>query len=161
MSSGIDYGNGKTNIDKATGLRYGVIGVNAIGSAWYESSEAVYPAKATRVCEECEGEDEDERCERCRSDWNDERYEPEPIAHKYDDGTTQMMQSDGSPYVWVTRSPYYMLARFCSPCMPGAGNIDEPEDEGVPTYCPGHDWFEGGKAPFTIYDATTHEPVFA
>lgn len=42
MSAGIDYGMGKTNIDKETGIRYGVIPMHAVTQAWADSSEADY-----------------------------------------------------------------------------------------------------------------------
>ena len=33
---GIDYGHGLSNVDKATGIRYGVIGQGTVGAAWYD-----------------------------------------------------------------------------------------------------------------------------
>ena len=39
---GIDYGLGKTNIDKTSGIRYGVISQHSVGQAWYDESEAYY-----------------------------------------------------------------------------------------------------------------------
>ena len=38
----IDYGMGQTNIDKETGIRYGVISQNEVLQAWCDSSEAYY-----------------------------------------------------------------------------------------------------------------------
>jgi hypothetical protein len=59
----------------------------------------------------------------------------------------------------VTDSPFYTFAQFCSPCVPGAGNLDNAMDEGVKTYCLGHDWFESGKAPYPVYSVTSGELV--
>lgn len=42
MGRGIDYGYGTTNIDKETGIRFGVINQNAVLQAWADSSEADY-----------------------------------------------------------------------------------------------------------------------
>jgi hypothetical protein len=72
----------------------------------------------------------------------------------------------------LLRSPYYTYAQFCSPCVPGAGNLDAAVDiedtsvlqegiDGVKTYAFGHDWFEDGKAPYVVYrvdDGSIVEP---
>lgn len=42
MSSGIDYGLGKTNIDTETGIRFGVIPQNELLQAWCDSAEPEY-----------------------------------------------------------------------------------------------------------------------
>lgn len=39
MSKGIDYGMGQSNVDKSTGIRYGVISVNECVQSWYDSAE--------------------------------------------------------------------------------------------------------------------------
>lgn len=54
MASGsFDYGLGQTNIDRSTGIRFGVIPQNDILQAWADSSEADYgPA----TCGECGNE---------------------------------------------------------------------------------------------------------
>lgn len=54
----------------------------------------------------------------------------------------------------VIRSLYYTYAQFCSPCVPGAGNLDNAmskESGAAKTYCLFHDWFEGGKAPYRLW----------
>jgi hypothetical protein len=56
----------------------------------------------------------------------------------------------------VVKSPFYTYAQFCSPCVPGAGNLDNPMAEGVKTYCLGHDWFEGGVAPYPVWRVDDH-----
>ena len=38
MSAGIDYGMGQSNVDHATGIRYGVIAQNNVGQAWYDAA---------------------------------------------------------------------------------------------------------------------------
>ena len=48
--AGIDYGLGQTNIDKKTGIRFGVIPSGEIGQAWYESSEADYGSAHCPKC---------------------------------------------------------------------------------------------------------------
>ena len=48
--AGIDYGLGQTNIDKDTGIRYGVIPVHDVTQAWCDSSEGYY---GDPTCPEC------------------------------------------------------------------------------------------------------------
>ena len=50
---GIDYGRGSVNIDKETGIRFGVINQNELMQAWSDSSEANYPDPC---CPQCGGE---------------------------------------------------------------------------------------------------------
>jgi hypothetical protein len=126
MSIGIDYGRGATNIDHETGIRYGVIAQYSVMQAWADSAHPVYPETA----DDCD----------------------EPIGWEYaDDGyeLTGCLDSD----IMVLKSPYYTLAPFCSPCVPGAGDLNSARSDGVKTYCLGHDWFEEGVAPYLVYDA--------
>lgn len=48
--AGIDYGRGKTNIDPATGIRYGVISINAL---YPEAVEAFEPDYGEPTCPDC------------------------------------------------------------------------------------------------------------
>jgi len=57
--------------------------------------------------------------------------------------------------IFITKSPYYTLCNFCSPCAPGAGYIMEQNKNGVKAYCFGHDWFDDGKAPYKVYNVKT------
>ena len=47
---GIDYGRGETNIDKQTGIRFGVINQGEVGQAWFESAEADYGKPTCPKC---------------------------------------------------------------------------------------------------------------
>lgn len=132
MGAGIDYGMGRTNIDTASGIRYGVISQHSVGSQLYDEQEFDYPKDA----------DED----------------TEPIGWHIEDGEyamTDCLDSD----VMVLKSPYYTFACYCSPCVPGAGNLDSADPQGVKTYCLGHDWFEDGAAPYPVYRVDTNELV--
>lgn len=124
-----DYGHGVTNIDPTTGIRFGVISQHSILQAWCDESEPYYG----------EGEKEPD-------DFS------EPISYFFKDSKYSMetcLDSD----VMVLKSPFYTFSRLCSPCVPGAGDLNSPcdADEGVKAYCPGHDWFDGGKAPYPVY----------
>lgn len=73
--------------------------------------------------------------------------------YKYEQGgykLTGCLDND----LFILRSDYYTYAQFCSPCVPGAGNLDHevPPDAGAPkSYCLFHDWFDGEKAPYRIW----------
>lgn len=45
----------------------------------------------------------------------------------------------------------WTFAQFCSPCVPGAGSLDNPVEDGAKTYCLDHDWFDGGVAPYPVF----------
>jgi hypothetical protein len=91
--------------------------------------------------------------------------------------------------IFITKSPYFTYAQFCSPCAPGAIYLMTPfvnywensgtgqkginSPENYPNdyktkaenagfakgYCFGHDWFEGGKAPYPVFSVETGELV--
>jgi hypothetical protein len=171
---GLDYGLGRTNIDVKTGIRYGVISEHSVGQAWYDSAEPDYGEPTCGKCgnaacasdaapddisESDWFEGKDYYCEHCRRTfWSDDAFGDEPNGFSYDaDGyrLTTCLNSD----IMILESPYYTFAQFCSPCVPGAGNIDSPMPDGVKTYCLGHDWFESGKAPYPVYSVKTGEMV--
>ena len=134
---GIDYGLGRSNVDLANGIRYGVISQNSVSQAWCDSAEAQYPEPELDE----NGEPiEDDFCEPIGWNYSDDGYE-----------LTDCLDND----IFVLKSPYYTFAQFCSPCVPGAGNLDNAMPDGVKTYCLGHDWFEEGKAPYPVYSVET------
>ncbi len=183
MSAGIDYGMGTTNIDKETGIRYGVISQHSVTEAWCEAAEADY-GKPT--CPKCgnevkehtvEGDQwfpryrehgcHDYDCAVCEHTLDSsDVYGDEPIGWSVDGGEYKMCDCLDSD-VMVMQSPYYTFAPFCSPCVPGAGNLDGAteegewigEEHGVKTYCVGHDWFEDGKAPYPVFAVATGAEV--
>ncbi len=172
---GIDYGLGQSNVDKLTGIRFGVISQHSVGQAWYDSAEADY---GEPTCPECGNEaveyNEDKHfdyeghrhscndyaCENCRKHFSSEDcFGDEPQGWNYDgDGyqLTDCLDSD----IFILKSPFFTYAQFCSPCVPGACNLDNPLDIShggldvsvLPKcYCLGHDWFEDGKAPYRMF----------
>ena len=80
----------------------------------------------------------------------------EPISFIYaEDGYEAECGDDGD--IFITKSPYFTYAAFCSPCAPGAGHLRSYRPDGVKTYCFGHDWFENGKAPYPVFMVDTGE----
>lgn len=173
MSRGIDYGMGRANIDTATGIRFGVVNMNALSEWAWDDVTGDYGDPACPKCggnvtdsDELDGEhehhgDRDFYCESCdKVFWSDAVYGDEPIGHTLDTGGYKgYVGTDGD--LMITKSDFYTLAGFCSPCVPGAGHLETPCDDGVKTYCLGHDWFTGGKAPYTVFrvsDGSIVEP---
>lgn len=164
MSYGIDWGRNETNIDKETGIRFGVIQHDRVGAAWYENAEPVYPT--------------DEELE---LDENDPEYYSivdnlEPVCFSYNDKGYKCYQGADNPDIFVEKSPYFTFAEFCSPCAPGAmylvnyidaqgcypGGMHDAHGVSIDNqrgYCLGHSWFEVGKAPYPVYSVETCERI--
>ena len=144
MGVGIDDGRGLTNIDLENGIRYGVIPSSDVLQAWADDSEAVYPEP------ENEEEDDDDPC-LC----------DEPIGFKYDDGTLQAHQGGDDSDIFITKSPYYTRAAFCSPCAPGACHLRNPDKDGEKTYCFPPSWFDDPEdCPYPVWQVEDNELVY-
>jgi len=173
--AGLDYSLGRSNVNKETGIHYGVISQNSVmpealddimtygeDLAWEEAlAEAIAEAKATAA----EGEeiDEDSISESLSEGWESSlgNYLYESEGYKL----TGCLDSD----LFVMASRFFTYAQFCSPCVPGAGNLDSAWETlgkqvsaaeivtlataaGFPrAYCLGHDWFDGGRAPYPVF----------
>ncbi len=184
---GIDYGMGQSNIDKETGIRYGVIHQNEVLTAWCEGSEPEY---GEPHCPKCGNEavagdsdggpvdddgeliDRDEAgyetlhhacgdyaCDSCKILFDGEHaFGDEPLGFTFKDSEYKAESgSDGD--IFILKSPYYTRCQFCSPCAPGAGYIMNEVEDGVKAYCFGHDWFDDNKAPYTVYRVSNNEEV--
>lgn len=183
--AGIDYGRGISNVCQKTGIRYGVINQNKVGSSWWDSSEPNY----VYYCPKCEmelGNEYPETCEHCGYEMQDDDFDfNEPVSHYVDDGE-YLAECGEDGDIFITKSPYFTYAQFCSPCAPGAvylmnsyvpeGTAKEQlrtvaeiapkayweafkshaENAGFPKgFCFGHDWFEKGKAPYPVFSVET------
>lgn len=167
---GIDYGLGQSNVDKETGIRFGVISQNEVLQAWADSSDADYGEPTCPKCgneasaiddpqvpdldmptEDWEDNGRDHACLTCHYSFDsDEAYGDEPNGFTFQDSEYEAVQGlDGD--IFIVKSPYYTRAQFCSPCAPGAAYLMNPCDDGPKAYCFDHDWFESGKAPYPVY----------
>ena len=156
---GIDYGGGTTN-RAANGIRYGVISQNVILQEWVDRSEPFY----VYTCPYCgaglrKGADA-KRCPACHKSIDPDRDFDliELVSYVLDDGE-YTAESDNYGDIFITKSPYYTFAQFCSPCAPGACHLENPlsePDDDNKCYCFGHDWFKDGRAPYTVYDVKTN-----
>lgn len=181
--AGIDYGYGITNIDRETGIRFGVINQNHVGQAWFDEADADY---GPPTCPKCGREaDKPEEfgetfangvptdyaqeahecneyvCVECKYFFGSESaFGDSPIGFYLDEGIQAHCGDDGD--ILVTRSPYFTYAQYCSPCAPGACDLVNPLDEPCEAnraYCFGHDWFQKGVAPYPVYSVETGELI--
>jgi len=177
MNAGIDYGLGRTNIDHATGIRYGVINANEVGQAWFDGAESDYGQPHCPKCgneagqlgrrtfpryERDKHDSEEYVCKPCKYVFGPESaYGDSPVAFNYDQDGYVITQGGDDSDLFVIKSPFYTYAQFCSPCAPGAGHLGNPREkgQGVRTYALGHDWFEDGKAPYKVYGVETDQEV--
>lgn len=174
MGIGIDYGMGTTNRNPETGIRYGVISQNEVLQGWADSSEPVYPDPEPVECESCggtgeiapgedtDGEGEPHECEECGGtgevDGDDSLDGCEPLGFVYS-GEGYKAECGESGDIFITESPYFTRAAYCSPCAPGACYLMSPNPDGERAYCFGHDWFDEGRAPYPVFRVDTGEEV--
>src|SRR6266576_680504 len=135
---GIDYSLGQSNVNKETGIHFGVISQNSInldctGSFEYDYGKPTCGQCGNPAIESSDAPDEDWNegkdyaCLTCkRTFWSDDAFSEEPLGWSYkEDGYSLGDCLDND--IFVFKSPYFTFAQFCSPCVPGAGNLD--------TYC--------------------------
>ena len=159
---GIDYSLGQSNFDRETGIHFGVISQHSILIEAMSDFEQDYGKPTCPECgnpvkesAEVENADKDYHCTDCmESYWSDVCFSDESLGFSYDSDGYRLMDCLDSD-IFVLKSPYYTFAQFCSPCVPGAGNLETFVTGGVKTYALGHDWFEDGKAPYPVYDVKT------
>jgi hypothetical protein len=174
--SGIDYGLDQTNIDAETGIRYGVIRSNKLAShAWDEITRSGENLDYTETIENLTTEisislksilsdydssfDCREAAESIVSDL-DLNIESSGDCTRYlyeGENETFNLCSDGD--IFVTKSKYYTLCSYCSPCAPGAGYLGS--DGSVKTYCLGPDWFnKDNPMPYRCFYVENNCEVF-
>lgn len=135
--AGIDYSLGKANKDTSTGIHYGVIPLRALCEFANEEFDPFYGEEAEELPDYAE-----------------------PIAWTLNKEGYQAEHGEDCD-IFITKSPYFTYAQFCSPCAPGACYLLNPCDSGPRAYCFGHDWFQTGIAPYPVYSVETGELVEA
>lgn len=182
-----------SNVDKTAGIRYGVISQRSVSPdsldqifqhgrdtryavlrAEFFAAERQKWADAGRDLEDF---DEDEA-----GDMFDEKFESNGLRDYVYERDGYRIQGCLDFDLMVTRSPFFTYAQYCSPCVPGAGHLDNhysaensgtanvpgfgetyamlAEECGFPrVYCFGHDWFESGVAPYPVFSVETGKIV--
>lgn len=185
---GIDYAGrfSAVNRDANTGIRYGVISTGSLTEWFWESVENDYGQATCPKCgnptsettaETAESREDYEQyrsrgcddyaCDECHLLLSsDDCFSDESSGWSIDDGTIKAINCLDSDTM-VIASPYYTYAKFCSPCVPGACSMDSSLDLGdvdattAKSYCFGHDWFDGGQAPYPVYSVESGKQVIA
>jgi len=147
---------GRTNIDRATGIRYGVIPLNQLAEFVFEEFWVDYGPPCCPFCGNdnlgtSPNDGEDYLCVQCgKLIPEEESYRDDPVGWVLDDGEYigKLCEDDN---IILASSPYYTYAQFCSPCAPGAGHLSKPMVNGVKTFTFDHEWFNDGKAPYPVY----------
>lgn len=158
---GIDYGLGQSNVDKANGIRYGVISQHSVMPESLDSIEYDYGKPGCPHCgRELPAAIDDDDCPHCQAHIDDSSlcYADEPVGWSYTEDGYKLCDCLDSD-IFVIKSNYYTHAQFCSPCVPGACNLDSPCQDGAKCYCLGHDWFDGGKAPYPVFSVETGRQI--
>lgn len=158
--TGIDYGLNRTNKNHETGIRFGVISQNSCDFEALEFSggfDNAYTAAYDAAVKEAEAESENE------DEFNEDKFEPYiENAGFLLENEQYAIQDCLDTDLMICKSPYFSYAQFCSPCVPGACNLESPletQEENNKCYCLGHDWFEGNKAPYPVYSVETGELI--
>ena len=172
--TGIDYGMGKANINTETGIRYGVISQNSISGeslngittgpdsmdlGFEQYKNDIKSAIKNAVSEFMHDREAERFAEHAVDDYDSlgDSYQSDELDFEYDTDEYCIRKCLDNN-LFVIRSPYYTHAQFCSPCVPGAGNLDSPVEDGPKTYCLGHDFFEDG-APYLVFSVKTNEQI--
>lgn len=145
---GTDYGNGTVNIDEKTGIRFGVIPINDLaGDIW----DYLQPANCKYTCPNCEKELDPGDIDLlpficgCGEHLDEENVGVPPdecVVWEYSNREGLEVHTTDSEYLWVMKSPIVTHCQFCSPCMPGAGDLTSYCPTGPWTYALPEEWFQ-------------------
>lgn len=138
------------NINPETGIRYGYIAANSLDPELVDKLQCGPRAENMGfrlACEEledalwmvCDGGMSNRAIknliEYATDLLNDEWEDEEPIHAGTLDGVTYRTSwCGGALHVWVLYSPISGRYALCSPCVPNAGNLDRPDEDGELTY---------------------------
>ena len=158
---GIDYGFGMCNIDTETGIRVGVIPWPEVSERWIDKSESDFAFLCSGCSVERITRTPMDACLICGYEEDLDFLEDlESVSYVYEEDGYSCF-SDARGDIMIVKAPYFTYAQLCSPCAPGACYLMSAvsKNNNNRAYCFGHDWFESGKAPYTVYDVKTGKEV--
>ena len=187
-----------TNFDETTGIRYGVISPHSISSfalddIYQKGTDPHYESSAQEIrtfvrnmagqSPRPMSEDIIDQIETILIDDLNEGYENPDGQMDYSDPEYTLHVSGDNFGIFVMKSPYYTYCRDCSPCAPGAGDLDSPVQKedyesfliaGDPrcyvsgmTLCLGPEWFDkdndqySRKIPYRVFRVSDDSEVCA
>lgn len=127
------------NVNLETGIAYGTVYLNTLAE-WvfdeflYQGTNESYAAALSEWQAENPNADEDEFSDYYEGE--EENYTLEIEGMKL--GLSWL---GGAPLVWVFESPHTTHVRPCSPCVPGAGDLNSPDPDGMVCYTLPPEWF--------------------
>lgn len=155
-----------SNYDEKTGINYGCISQNSIAlehiDSWYEK-DAVYESYVQELEKKVKSgeiteEEKDNNLEYYDNDFHQWYYKDEEYEAEYSESLNAWI---------ILKSPFYTYCRQCSPCVPGAGDLDSPVSKEeyertqhntfmygtVKAYCLPKDFFDAdyAKIPYRHY----------
>ena len=170
------------NYDEKTGIHYGVISPNSIRQETLsdlcdKSIDTIYEESKKTLLSDLESFCDDHYLdfkninEDSFIDEFNQNYDNDNHGYEYEDKDYFLQISDDNFGIFVIKSPYYTFTKQCSPCAPGAGDLDNPilldtieqkipnfynvfsQDNHVKAYCLPKEFFDSeySKIPYRYY----------
>jgi hypothetical protein len=171
-----------SNYDEKTGISYGVISPHAINpdclSSLYDDGKDPYYESMKEEINNIVNEminstaytiSDDTKSniiDLIMDDLND-GYENSDGQCDYSDAEYTLHVSGDNFGIFVIKSPYYTYCRKCSPCTPGAGDLNNPLeindievlDNFDRAYCLDKSYFDDEKAPYRVFRVDNDQEV--
>jgi hypothetical protein len=181
------------NYNEKTGIRYGVISPNSISGfalddiyqegtdPHYEYGKTEMIKSLSAICEEYGFDIKDVDIDSFENAYSDHYPGNDDGQMDYSDSEYDLHVSGDNFGIFVMRSPYYTYCRNCSPCAPGAGDLDNSIIESGEladcmslktifsarkTLCLGPEWFDQNgdqysrKIPYRVFRVSDESEVF-
>lgn len=145
------------NVNENTGIRYGIISANSLHpdlvdtlmygtnakDVHFEEAKSELWADIKSTCKDYMSDDEsDEVADLAVENMSQNWQQDEPVFEGEHDGVKyRTTWLGGALLVFFLESPYTLRGDLCSPCIPGAVNLDSPNPDGFEGYAPPSDWF--------------------
>ena len=149
-----------TNINYETGIRYGIVAANNLDpeivdqmqregiDVHYEEAKSDLWDAIKRSCgDSMSDRDSDDVADLAVERMSDHWQEDEPV-HRFEiDGVKgQTTWLGGGLLIFFFFSPHILKGRLCSPCVPGALDLNNLDPDGYEGYAPPNDWFYKDRA---------------
>jgi len=128
------------NYDEKTGIHYGVISPNSICQETlsdlcdksidtiYEESKKTFLSDLESFCDDHYLDFKNINEDSFIDEFN-QNYDNDNHGYEYEDKDYFLQISDDNFGIFVIKSPYYTYTKQCSPCAPGAGDLNNPVEK--------------------------------
>lgn len=136
------------NVNSETGISYGVISGNAAHWLYEEittnGTDTTFEAYKRQLVKEMAALLEEHGQHNAEDtatgivdsyEWDD--YQCDESDYEYTDSSGNeflLSYLGGTPLIWCIKTSVIVHARPCSPCVPGAGDLDSPDENGIQCY---------------------------